>query len=142
MSRSFPSCAVLATLLVLALPAAAEVYPKQDLQAIDKSKLGGGTGTIHGQFAFTRDKAPADHAIRELSWLTIAPGDSIGYHKHVGDEDAFIIVSGTGTFTDADGKQYPVKAGDITVVRKGQSHGLANTGSEPLVLVDVVAAQP
>jgi mannose-6-phosphate isomerase-like protein (cupin superfamily) len=33
----------------------------------------------------------------------------------------------------------PVKAGDVTIVRPGESHGLANTGKEPLVFVDVIA---
>jgi len=34
-----------------------------------------------------------------------------------------------------------VKPGDVTIVRKGESHGLTNTGSVPLVFVDVIAEQ-
>ncbi len=140
--RSFFISMPLTALLALAwLPALAEVHAEQDLQAIDKPHLGGGTGTIHGKFAFTRDKAPTDHALREISWLTIAPGDSIGVHTHLKDEDAYVIVSGSGLFTDANGKQVPVKAGDITAVYRGQSHALTNTGNTPLVLVDVLAAK-
>ncbi|WDS34830.1 cupin domain-containing protein [Pseudoxanthomonas sp.] len=141
MARPTLSAALASALALACVPALAEVHARQDLQVIDKPHLGGGTGTVHGQFAFTRDKAPADHALREISWLTIAPGDSIGTHTHAKDEDAYVIVSGTGTFTDADGKQVPVKAGDITVVYEGQSHGLVNIGTEPLVLVDVLAAK-
>ena len=44
-------------------------------------------------------------------------------------------------FKDKDGKDKPVKAGDVTIVRKGESHGIANTGKEPLVMVDVIAEQ-
>lgn len=119
----------------------AQVITKEQQQKVEKKNLGGGKGTVDAAFAFTRDKALPDQAIKELSWLTLKPGTSIGYHKHVDNEDAYIIVSGTGIFKDTDGKDYPVKAGDITVVRKGESHGLTNNGKEPLVLVDVIAAQ-
>lgn len=80
-------------------------------------------------------------AIKEISWLTLKPGDSIGYHKHTTNEDTYIIISGRGTFKDKDGKDVPVKAGDVTIVRKNESHGLVNTGTEPLVFVDVIAEQ-
>ncbi len=50
-------------------------------------------------------------------------------------------MSGEGSFKDKDGKDYPVKAGDITIVRKGESHGIANTGKVPLIFIDVIAEQ-
>jgi len=119
----------------------ADVFPDEGLLKIDKKEAGGGKGVLHGAYAFTRDKATKDQAIKEISWLTLQPGDSIGYHPHVTNEDTYIIVSGQGVFKDKDGKDYPVKAGDVTIVRKGESHGLANTGKEPLVFVDVIAEQ-
>ncbi len=121
--------------------AQADVFPKETLLKIDKKEAGGGTGTLYGAYAFTRDKALKDQAIKEISWLTLQPGDSIGYHKHITNEDTYIIVSGQGMFKDKDGKDYPVKAGDITIVRKGESHGMVNTGKEPLIFVDVIAEQ-
>lgn len=127
-----------------ALPVAqahADVFPGESLLKIDKKEAGGGKGVLHGAYAFTRDKAAKEQAIKEVSWLTLQPGDSIGYHQHVTNEDAYVIVSGEGVFKDKDGKDVPVKAGDVTIVRKGESHGLANTGKEPLVFVDVIAEQ-
>jgi mannose-6-phosphate isomerase-like protein (cupin superfamily) len=62
-------------------------------------------------------------------------------HKHENNEDAYIIVTGEGIFTDSAGKETPVKAGDITIAKKGESHALKNTGKEPLVFLDVVGAQ-
>jgi mannose-6-phosphate isomerase-like protein (cupin superfamily) len=118
--------------------AQAEVYPKESLLKIDKSEVAGGKGTLFGAYAFTRDGALENQAIKEVSWITLQPGDSVGYHAAT-YEDAYIIVSGHGIFKDEDGKDYPVKAGDITVVRKGQSHGIANTGKEPLLFADVIA---
>ncbi len=129
------------TLAALCGFARADVFPDEGLQNIEKKEAGGGKGTLYGSYAFTRDKATKDQAIKEISRLTLQPGDSIGYHKHVTNEDTYVIVSGQGTFKDKDGKDYPVKAGDVTIVRKGESHGITNTGKEPLVFIDVIAEQ-
>lgn len=128
-------------LAALSSGARADVFPDETLLKIDKKEAGGGKGTLHGAYAFTRDKASKDQAIKEISRLTLQPGDSIGYHPHVTNEDTYIIVSGQGVFKDKDGKDVPVKAGDVTIVRKGESHGIANTGKEPLVFIDVIAEQ-
>ena len=129
------------SLSTLCTLARADVFPDESLQKIEKKEAGGGKGTLYGSYAFTRDKATKDQAIKEISRLTLQPGDSIGYHKHVTNEDTYIIVSGEGSFKDKDGKDYPVKAGDITIVRKGESHGIANTGKVPLIFIDVIAEQ-
>lgn len=140
----FASAAAAGTALALSLaatPALADVFTKEELIKVNKEAAGGGKGTLIGEYAFTRDKALKDQAIKEISWLTLKPGDSIGYHKHTTNEDTYIIISGRGTFKDKDGKEVPVKAGDVTIVRKNESHGLTNTGTEPLVFVDVIAEQ-
>lgn len=119
----------------------AEVYKKDALITLDKPKAGGGEGTLYGKFSFTRDKATKDQAIKEIGWMTLQPGDSVGYHQHTSNEDSYIIISGKGTFVDSDGKEYPVEAGDITIARKGDSHALINSGDEPLIFLDVIAEQ-
>lgn len=139
--KSIPVLAALGLAVALVATVRAEVYPKESLLKADTKEAGGGKGTLQGEYAFVRDKATKDQAIKETSWLTLQPGDSIGYHKHTANEDTYVIVSGTGTFKDKDGKDVPVKAGDVTIVRKGESHGLTNTGSVPLVFVDVIAEQ-
>ena len=121
--------------------ARADVFPKDSLIKGERKDVAGGHGTVYGEYAFTRDKALKDQAIKEVSWLRLNPGDSIGYHQHVTNEDVYVIVSGEGVFKDKDGKDKPVKAGDIMIVRKGESHGIANSGKEPLVFVDVIAEQ-
>jgi len=121
--------------------AQADVFPKETLIKAERKEAGGGKGTLYVEAAFTREKALKDQAIKEVTWLRLMPGDSIGYHQHVTNEDVYVIVSGEGTFKDKDGKDKPVKAGDVTIVRKGESHGIANTGKEPLIMVDVIAEQ-
>ena len=121
--------------------ARADVFPKETLIKVERKDVAGGHGSVFTEYAFTRDKALKDQAIKEVSWLRILPGDSIGYHQHVTNEDTYVIVSGEGVFKDKDGKDKPVKAGDVAIVRKGESHGIANTGKVPLVFVDVIAEQ-
>ena len=135
------SVLIAASALLVGAKAHSEVYAKESMLKAQREKAGGGVGVLNAEYAFTRDKAKKDEAIKEISWLTLKPGDSIGYHPHVTNEDTYIIVSGTGIFKDKDGKDVPVKAGDVTIVRKGESHGLTATGTEPLVFVDVIAEQ-
>lgn len=132
---------VAAVAAIACAAARADVFPKETLIKVERKDVAGGHGSVFTEYAFTRDKALKDQAIKEVSWLRILPGDSIGYHQHVTNEDTYVIVSGEGVFKDKDGKDKPVKAGDVTIVRKGESHGIANTGKEPLVIVDVIAEQ-
>ena len=98
-----------------------QVYPKAELAPWDRKQ--------------TNEK----DAFREIGWLTLPPGASIGLHKHDNNEDVYIIISGQGIFTDSNGKETEVKAGDITIARQGQSHALKNAGEEPLVFLDLIA---
>ena len=116
-----------------------QVYHKGDLFTFDKQDVAKGKGTAYGKFAFARDKAAPDSAIKEICYLTLEKGSSIGCHKHGFNEDAYIIVSGEGIFTDGTGKETVVKAGDVWFARPGQSHGLRNEKKEPLVFLDVIA---
>lgn len=119
-----------------------QVYKRSDHIVKDREKLGGtGEGKVHCEYAFPRDKALKDQAVKEIAWLTLPPGASIGVHAHKDNEDAYIVISGSGVFIGADGKEIPVKAGDTTIARKGESHGMKNTGKEPLVILDVIAQQ-
>ncbi len=117
-----------------------QMYHKKDSITWDREKVGqGGVGTLAGKYPFNRNNAPKDFIIREIGWMTLKPGHSIGMHKHETNEDAYIILSGEGVFIDTDGKEFKVKAGDTTIARKGQAHALKNTGKKPLVFLDVVA---
>lgn len=137
----FKRCAVVLLLLTAVSVSAFsedQVVAKEDLKTWDRDNVAGGAGTLYGRYSLTRHEAPEEYAIKEIGWMTLEPGASIGMHAHENNEDAYIIVSGTGTFTDSEGKKTEVKAGDVTIARKGQSHALENTGDEPLVFLDVI----
>ena len=116
-----------------------QLYRQEELATWDREKAAGGEGALLGQFAYTRKQTNEKDAFREIGWLTLPPGASIGLHKHDNNEDVYIIISGKGIFTDSSGKESEVKAGDITIARPGQSHALKNAGEEPLVFLDLIA---
>lgn len=121
--------------------AAEQLYKKEDLKTWNRDNVANGQGTLYGQFSHTRNDAPKDWALKEIGWMTLQPGASIGMHKHEVNEDTYIIVAGEGVFTDSNGKETPVKAGDITIARKGDQHALKNTGKEDLVFLDIIGQQ-
>ena len=116
-----------------------EVYTSEQLFIKDVDSAGGGKGILHGEFAFRREQALPKDAIKEIGWMTLKPGTSIGLHSHTDNEDAYLIISGRGVFTDSEGNTHQVGPGDVTIARRGQSHGLANQTMENLVFLDIIA---
>ena len=116
-----------------------QCWTVSELTELDKQDVAGGKGTLHGEFAFIRDNARDEDAIKEIGFMTLNHGAFIGLHKHNDNEDAYLILSGTGIFTDGDGNAYVVRPGDMTIARPGQWHGLANLNSDELVFLDIIA---
>jgi mannose-6-phosphate isomerase-like protein (cupin superfamily) len=58
-------------------------------------------------------------------------GGSIGEHLHKNNEELYIILEGAGLMK-IDGKDEPVKPGDVCITRKGHSHSLLNSGKAPM----------
>lgn len=63
------------------------------------------------------------------------PGAGPGPHRHPYDEVQF-IQQGRGRWV-VDGHEFEAAAGDILVIKAGEVHSFTNTGTEPLVQVDV-----
>lgn len=144
MLRFVFSCVVIFSLLIMVpltsfAAADTQYFLGDTLKVWNRDNVAGGTGTLFGKYSFTRHDALPEQAIKEIGWMILNPGDSIGMHKHDTNEDTYIIISGVGVFTDTNGNEYPVKAGDITIARAGQAHALKNTGTEPLCFLDIIA---
>ena len=75
--------------------------------------------------------------IRLLAEMTLTPGCSIGSHAHETETEYYIILSGTGEVDD-NGEKKQVTAGDAIVTGGGDSHGIFNNGSEPLIFHAVI----
>ena len=90
--------------------------------------------------------------------VTIPPGKIEGTHQHIGSEELYYIVSGTGSaylgFKDdpslaafptvsrdifgleaKDCKKVPVKPGSVIFTKSGGVHGIENPNAEPLKFV-------
>ncbi len=64
----------------------------------------------------------------------MAAGVSIGVHEHNTYEEAYYLSSGKGILT-FDGKEFEMKAGDISLCKVGHSHGFLATDDCILIVV-------
>ncbi len=90
----------------------------------------GGEGRI--RFRRIADAASLAGACDFMDIAELPPGASVGRHTHGADEEEFyLILSGRGEMW-RDGAAFDVRAGDLIRNRPAGSHGLVNTGGEPL----------
>ena len=74
---------------------------------------------------------------RMFNRMILAPGRTIGGHKHEGDNEVFYILSGEGEYND-NGTIVTVAPGDVCVCSDGEYHAMANKGSEDLVFIALI----
>lgn len=74
---------------------------------------------------------------RMFAEITLAPGCSIGVHEHRGESETYYFLAGTGIYND-NGATRPVSAGDVTFTPSGNSHGIENAGTQPLVFIALI----
>ncbi len=70
----------------------------------------------------------------------LAPGCSIGLHRHETSSEIIFILSGVGKVI-LDGHEESLEAGACHYCKKGQQHTLINCGTEDLIFYAVVAQQ-
>lgn len=90
----------------------------------------GGKGAYRVRTLMTTEFSSPMKYIRELR---LDPGSSIGIHPHVGDEEIYYVISGSGTMTVND-EAVQISAGDAVLTKSGSRHGLENTSFEELVI--------
>jgi len=95
----------------------------------------GGDGSVKIESLLTPDEL--NNKGRLYAKITLEPGCSIGYHIHEGEMESYHIISGVAEYDD-NGKTVSLQAGDTTHTPNGESHGIKNTGEEPLVLIALI----
>ena len=100
-----------------------------------KEKLKDGIGFVDFKQIASSDEL--FNKVKMFSTLTIKPGNSIGYHTHVGEEEVMLINKGSGLYKD-DGEESIVNPGDVTICFENHYHGITNNTSEDLELIAMV----
>ena len=74
---------------------------------------------------------------RVCSVMTLEQGCAIGRHRHEGDCEVFLILSGTGKYL-LDGELVDVESGDVLFVDDGEEQDMVNESADPLVFLAIV----
>jgi mannose-6-phosphate isomerase-like protein (cupin superfamily) len=69
------------------------------------------------------------------------PGQSHALHAHAGMDKVYSVVEGDGLFL-LEGRELPMRAGDLLVAPEGVPHGIRNTGAAPLLVLAILAPSP
>lgn len=101
-----------------------------------REQMRGGDGSVKIEHFFD-EKNELRNLNRLCARLTLAPGSSIGFHRHESEAEVFIVVRGEGEIDD-NGVKSTVKAGDAILTGFGAGHAVRSTGKEDLEMVAVI----
>lgn len=106
------------------------IIRKEDACLKEFNQCHGGSGILRcaEMLADYKRKAPG---VKFYHDNILPPGGSVGEHRHKNDEEIYIILDGSGVMK-VDGRDEPVKSGDICITRTGHRHSLLNTGATPM----------
>lgn len=71
----------------------------------------------------------------------LEPGQSHALHAHAGMDKVYSVVEGEGVFL-LEGRDLPMRAGDLLVAPEGVPHGVRNTGTARLLVLAILAPAP
>ena len=69
------------------------------------------------------------------------PGQSHALHAHAGMDKLYQVVDGEGVFL-LEGRDLPMRAGDLLVAPDGVPHGIRNTSTRRLLVLVILAPAP
>lgn len=75
--------------------------------------------------------------IMMINNINIPAGSTVGVHQHNSETETYYIIKGKGEYND-NGSVTDVKAGDVLICYRGDSHGISNTGESDLEFIEVI----
>ena len=69
------------------------------------------------------------------------PGQFHALHAHAGMDKVYQVVEGEGTLL-LDGRELPIRAGEMVVAPEGVPHGIRNTSGARLLVLVILAPAP
>jgi mannose-6-phosphate isomerase-like protein (cupin superfamily) len=104
-----------------------------------REEMRGGVGAVTVREMFTPGEITAP--TRLCATLELAPGASIGSHRHDGEDEVYVITAGSGVLDDGI-TESEVTAGDAVLTGNGESHSIRNTGDGVLEVIAVIMLYP
>lgn len=92
----------------------------------------GGRGDIENWHLFESEDWESNLTI--IGFDVLPPGTSIAEHPHYNEEKLYLVLEGTG-IAIVDGEEQAVASGDAIPLRAGSSHGIRNSGTEPMMIL-------
>ena len=80
------------------------------------------------------DRTTSGIELCSLAEEILPPGAAVARHHHLATEEVYYILRVSGRMTVGD-EERAVVSGDAVFIPRGATHTLANTGTEPLVLL-------
>lgn len=117
------------------------IYKRTEMIEDQRSAVHGGTGDVTLTYLMQRNTHPN---LRLLTYMSVAPGATIGPHHHRLETEYYLLLKGSVTVDD-NGTPSTLHAGDLLQTGNGQYHALQNTGDEAaelLVFVVTHAGHP
>ncbi len=72
----------------------------------------------------------------KVKTIEVHPGQRLSYQRHARRAEHWFVVAGEGVVT-LDGESVKVRRGDAVDIQLGVAHRIQNTGTTPLVFVEV-----
>jgi mannose-6-phosphate isomerase-like protein (cupin superfamily) len=113
------------------------VVKKKDTVHVRSDKPRNGEGHIDG-FRYL-DNHELSNSLKGFYHNELAVGSSVGFHKHIDDEEIYYILEGEGVVDD-NGEEKKVESGDLIYTANMEGHALKNTGDKPLKFLAFIVA--
>ncbi|AFA48971.1 cupin domain-containing protein [Acetobacterium woodii] len=111
------------------------IIKKNPEQLEIKHNMRGGAGDI--ELTHIAESGVLGEHCRLFSQIRVKPGDSIGEHQHLGEQEIFYFIQGNGIVID-NGKKAEIRTGDVMITPDNASHSVINTGDEDLVFIALI----
>lgn len=98
-------------------------------------RLRGGVGVV--ELRHLMESADLHGAGRQLAYMVLRPGCSIGFHRHDSDFEAYYILQGEGSYND-NGTMVKAAPGDFLLCRPGESHGFVNDSEADIAYLALI----
>lgn len=96
-------------------------------------------GSIVGMEMPSGSENDFDSLLTFVHEVTVPAGTSIGLHRHVGNEEVYIMVKGEAELT-IDNEKKLVRGGDAILTKDGMAHSIRNNGTEDVLFYSVECA--